>query len=106
MKRGNANIYKRFIFSFLVVLILPTILFVILLFDDFKEIYQDKIVKQAQKSLEVSVLELERNIENFNAIVSYNTFLPQMQDYVIKNDVLGDDVEAMDLLWSLTGNIR
>lgn len=97
MKRnaGNhvADVYKRFLISFFLVLILPVAIFFLVFLKDYYQIYQNEIIKQAEKALENTTGELEREIESLQAIAAYNNELSHMQDYVVKNDYTGKDVK-------------
>lgn len=86
------DVYKRFLISFFLVLILPVAIFFIVFLKDYYQIYQDKIIEQAEKALENTTGELERELEGLWAIASYNNEISQMKDYVVKSDYTGNNV--------------
>ena len=63
MRKGKQSIrisstYKRFILSFLIVLLLPVTCFIFIFLHNYQEIYRNKIIELARNSLEASVMEL------------------------------------------------
>lgn len=86
------DVYKRFLISFFLVLILPVAIFFIVFLRDYYQIYQDKIIEQAEKALENTTGELERELEGLWAIASYNNEISHMKDYMVKSDYTGNNV--------------
>ncbi len=54
--------YVRFIFSFLATLCLPIMCFTYIFLQDYREVYRDKIIEQAENSLDTTGMELDRYI--------------------------------------------
>ena len=89
-KRNNrirvSNTYKRFILSFLIVLLLPVSCFVFIFLQNYREIYRDKVIGQARNSLEASAMELERTIESLESFVAYNLMSDSISEAVLLRD--------------------
>ena len=64
---------RRFILSFLSVLILPMICFIVLFQHSFRDIYRGKVVEQAQSNLDVIGKDFDRKIESLRTLVEYNS---------------------------------
>ncbi|MBE5892909.1 MAG: helix-turn-helix transcriptional regulator [Lachnospiraceae bacterium] len=79
--------YKRFLISFLIVLFLPVLCFVYLFQQNFRNIYRERIVEQAQISLETAGRELERDISILQSIVVYNSMGTQFSKRAILEDL-------------------
>lgn len=98
MQIGNRRIrvsstYKRFILSFLIVLLLPVTCFVFIFLQNYREIYRNKIIDQARNSLEASAMELERTIEGLESFVSYNLMADSISDAVLLKDHSAKQIE-------------
>ena len=65
--------WRRFLISFLIALCFPVVCLVSIFQQSFREIYTNKIVDQAQLSMEAQGRELERSIESLQSVVLYNT---------------------------------
>lgn len=89
------NVYKRFLVSFFAVLVLPIAFFFFLFLKDFKEIYQEKIIEQAEISLNATAMELEREFDGLWSIASYNSQLAHMQDYAVKKAYTAEEITDM-----------
>ncbi|MBQ8814520.1 MAG: helix-turn-helix transcriptional regulator [Lachnospiraceae bacterium] len=87
------RVYKRFLWSFLLVLGVPVIFFVALFTDNYKKIYQEKVINQAEILLDSTMKELERNLENLQSIAVYNNQLSHMQDIAIKRTWLDREIK-------------
>ena len=113
-KRNNrihvSNMYKRFILSFLIVLLLPVNCFVFIFLNNYREIYRNKVLGQAKNSLEASAMELERTLENLESFVSYNVMAGSISKSVLLRDysaveiskVLSAELIAHPLLTSIS----
>ena len=92
MRKSNNNkirvsrIYKRFILSFTMVLLLPVSCFVFLFLRNYREIYREKVLDLARHSLGASVMELERTIEGLESFVSYNLMADSISENVLLRD--------------------
>lgn len=86
---------KRFVLSFLIVLVLPIICFICLFMRYYREIYRDNILGQAENSVQITVREVERNIAGFQSIVTYNGLDPRMTRYALKKDHNGTKVQEI-----------
>lgn len=97
MKKNVGNhvkgVYKRFLISFLVILILPIAIFFTIFLKDYYKIYQKKIIEQAESALAGTVKELERELDSLWAIAAYNSELNHMQDYAVKKSYAATDVK-------------
>lgn len=87
-----SRIYKRFILSFLIVLLLPVICFVFIFLQNYREIYRDKVLNQAQNSLEASMMELERTVESLESFVSYNLMTDTISETVLLKDYHANEI--------------
>ena len=70
---------RRFILSFLSVLILPMICFIVLFQQSFRDIYRGKVVEQAQSNLDVIGKDFDRKIESLRTLVEYNSIDKKLQ---------------------------
>ena len=91
MRNGNkkirvSRIYKRFILSFAIVLLLPVGCFTFIFLQNYREIYREKVLGLAESSLEASVMELERTIESLENFVSYNLMAGSLSEEVLLKD--------------------
>lgn len=97
MKKNVGNhvkgVYKRFLISFLMILILPVAIFFTIFLKDYYKIYQKKIIEQAEGALDGTVKELERELNSLWAISAYNSELNHMQDYAVKKSYAATDVK-------------
>ena len=84
--------FKRFALSFLVVLLLPIIIFINLFIQSYRQIYRNNIIEQASNSLKAGGMELERNIEDFHIVVAYNSISEQMSKQAIMQDYTAEMV--------------
>lgn len=73
---------RRYILSFLSVLILPMICFIVLFQQNFRDIYREKVVEQAQSNLNVIGRDLDRKIESLHTLVEYNAIDKKLQNAV------------------------
>ena len=101
MRNGNkkirvSRIYKRFILSFAIVLLLPVGCFTFIFLQNYREIYREKVLGLAESSLEASVLELERTIESLENFVSYNLMSGSLSEKMLRKDYSA--VEAGNIL--------
>ena len=97
MRSGNnkirvSRIYKRFILSFMIVLLLPVSCFTILFLQNYREIYREKVMDLAKNSLEASIMELERTIESLENFVSYNSMSDSISESVLLRDYRAKEV--------------
>lgn len=81
-----SKIYKRFILSFLIVLLLPVSCFAVIFLQNYRELYREKVLNLAENSLEASVMELERMIESLESFVAYNLMADTISESVLLND--------------------
>ena len=88
-----SSTYKRFILSFLIVLLLPVTCFVFIFLQNYREIYRNKIIDQARNSLEASAMELERTVEGLESFVSYNLMAESITDAVLLKDHSAEQIE-------------
>lgn len=105
MRRDNQDIrmsksYKRFILSFTVILVLPIIFFIFLFLNNYRSIYRDKVIGQEAAALETAMLQLERNTENFQQIVLYNS----QQEY-LKESYVKKQLYAVDVVYALNSEV-
>lgn len=105
MRRENQDIrmsrsYKRFILSFTVILVLPIIFFIFLFLNNYRLIYRDKVIGQEDAALDTVMLQLERNIENFQQIVLYNS----QQEY-LKESYVKKQLYAVDVVYALNSEV-
>lgn len=87
-----SSTYRRFALSFLAVLILPVALFSFLFLNNFYRIYQDKIIEQAQISLDTAMNGLERELAGLWAVASYNSQLSYFEDYAIQKNYTAKEI--------------
>lgn len=98
MRKSNNNkirvsrIYKRFILSFTMVLLLPVSCFGFLFLRNYREIYREKVLDLARHSLGASVMELERTIEGLESFVSYNLMADSISENVLLRDYSAEAV--------------
>ena len=81
-----SKIYKRFILSFLIVLLLPVSCFALIFLRNYRELYREKVLKLAQNSLEASVMELERTTESLDSFVAYNLMADTISETFLLKD--------------------
>lgn len=86
------KIYRRFFLSFLIVLVLPVIFFAAFFMNNYKKVYRNKIIEREEIFVEKTIMELERNVDSMQSIVAYNSQLPYMQKYFVKNDIYGTEI--------------
>ena len=90
----NIRVVASFLISFCLILCLPVICFSFIFLQNYRKIYCDKIVEQAQISLESAGRELERTLDNLFNIVIYNElkadFSMQDSDVVYRNSELAE----------------
>lgn len=70
---------RRFILSFLSVLILPMMCFIIFFQQNFRNIYSERIISQAQNNLNIIGSDLERRMEGLHTLVEYNAIDKKLQ---------------------------
>ncbi|MBQ8815554.1 MAG: helix-turn-helix transcriptional regulator [Lachnospiraceae bacterium] len=87
-----SKIYKRFILSFLIVLLLPVICFAFIFLQNYREIYREKVLNLAQNSLEASVMELERTTEGLESFVAYNLMAESISETVLLKDYSAEQI--------------
>lgn len=87
--------YKKFILSYVLVLILPISLFTFLFLKNYRDIYREKIIEQEMTLLQTTARELERNIEELQAIAINSSLLSIMDDDYIRKDILADDLVSL-----------
>lgn len=97
MRSGNnkirvSKIYKRFILSFMIVLLLPVSCFTFLFLQNYREIYREKVLDLAKNSLEASIMELERTIESLESFVSYNLMADSISEIVLLKDYGAEEI--------------
>ena len=88
------QVYRRFLYSFFAVLILPIIIFFFLFIRDYYQIYQNVALEQAQYALDSAANELDRELDNLWGIAAYNNEQSHMQDYNMKSDYTAKDVKS------------
>lgn len=91
-KFHKSNIYKRFALSFTAVLILPVCAFSFLFLHHFYRIYQEKIIGQAQGTLDGAARELDRELEELVNIANYNSQRSFMEDYAIRKNYTAREI--------------
>lgn len=87
-----SRIYKRFILSFLVVLLLPVSCFAVIFLQNYRELYREKVLNLAENSLEASVMELERIIESLESFVAYNLMADTISESVLLKDYMAMEI--------------
>lgn len=103
MKKGRYqkdSVLIKFILSFLLVLILPVILFSFAYIKYDQKIYQDKLLKQEQDALDLPLQELEQYIEEMKQIAVQTP----LQSYVNQNDLM--NYEKAHKLIQMLGRYR
>ncbi len=90
--RNRSRYFKRFILSFLIVLVLPVIVFTGLFMNDFRDTYTNKVKDQIYSDLDRAGDELDRHLENLHSVVIYNSRLSHMQPYAIKHDITARNI--------------
>ncbi len=90
--RKRSKYFKRFVLSFLIVLVLPVIVFTSVFMNDFRTTYVNKIQDQICSDLDRAGDELDRHLENLHSVVLYNSRLPHMQPYYIRHDITATDI--------------
>lgn len=88
------QVYRRFLYSFFAVLVLPIVIFFFLFLRDYYQIYQNMALEQAQYALNGVAGELDRELESLWAIAAYNNEQTHMQDYNMKGDYTAGDVKS------------
>ncbi len=92
--RRSKRLIRRFAVSFLLVLMLPMIIFTLFFMDSFQETYVSRVEQQIQSELTGSAAELDRRLNNFRDIVIYNTNLPTFSSYAVRNDIAAVDIAS------------
>lgn len=90
--RRKSKFFKRFLLSFLTVLVLPVIVFTMLFMSNFRQTYEAKVMEQIQSDLERAGEDLDRHLDNLHSIVIYNTQMPHMKPYAVAHDVTASKV--------------
>ena len=90
--RRKSKFFKRFLLSFLTVLVLPVIVFTMLFMSNFRQTYEAKVMEQIQSDLERAGEELDRHLKNLHSIVVYNSQMPHMKPYAVAHDVTASKV--------------
>ena len=90
--RRKSKFFKRFLLSFLTVLVLPVIVFTMLFMSSFQQTYEAKVMDQIQSDLERAGEDLDRHLDNLHSIVIYNTQMPHMKPYAVAHDVTASKV--------------
>ena len=90
--RKSKRLIRRFVVSFLVVLMLPMTIFTLFFMDSFHETYVTRAEQQIQSELQSSAAELDRWLDTFRDIVIYNSNLPPFSPYAVRNDVTAVDI--------------
>lgn len=88
------QVYRRFLYSFFAVLVLPIVIFFFLFLRDYYQIYQNMALEQAQYALDGAANELARELDSLWAIAAYNNEQAHMQDYNMKGDYTASDVKS------------
>lgn len=94
------SVLIKFIFSFLLVLILPVFLFSFAYIRYDQRIYQDKLLKQEQDALDLPLQELEQYIEEMKQIAVQTP----LRSYVDQNDLM--NYEKAHKLIQMLGRYR
>lgn len=94
------SVLIKFIFSFLLVLILPVFLFSFAYIKYDQRIYQDKLLKQEQDALDLPLQELEQYIEEMKQIAVQTP----LRSYVDQNDLM--NYEKAHKLIQMLGRYR
>ncbi len=90
--RRSKRLVRRFAVSFLLVLMLPMIIFTLFFMDSFQKTYVTKVEQQIQSELQSSAAELARWLDTFRDIVIYNSNLPSFSPYAVRNDITATDI--------------
>ena len=88
----TSRTFRRFALSFLAVLILPVAIFSFLFLNNFYRIYQDKLIEQAQNSLDATMMELERELQGLRNIANYNSQFGYMESYAIRKNYTSKEI--------------
>lgn len=93
---------RRYILSFLAVLILPMICFVLTFQQSFRDTYRGKIIEQAQSNLDITGSELDRKVESLHTLVEYNTIDKKLSK-AVRQGALGVET-VQDTLLAILAN--
>ena len=92
LKKRDNTFWKRFSLSFTLILVLPVAFFTLLFLKNYRRLYQDEVLKQAQNVLDGTMNELDKELENLQNIVSYNSLLAHVKSSAVIKDVTGKEI--------------
>ena len=92
LKKRDNTFWKRFSLSFTLILVLPIAFFTLLFLKNYRRLYQDEVLKQAQNVLDGTMNELDKELENLQNIVSYNSLLAHVKSSAVIKDVTGKEI--------------
>lgn len=94
-KKGSNNALTRFVYSFVLVLLLPVAAFTFIYMNYFQKVYQEEILKQARTSLQAAADELQRLETEFFAVAMQNSQVTCTQSAGLKKDYLAREVFSL-----------
>ena len=100
----QSSTYRRFFFTYILVLIIPLMAFTLIYLFCYERIYREKILEQSETALEVSLQELDRTIQEFSNMGLQNSSLSEVQGYQLKKDIRNTFIK--NLLSSQTATHR
>lgn len=91
-KKKMSKTFRRFMLSFLCVLIFPVVSFIFLFQQNFREIYREKIMQQAEQVLDLVGVDMDGNMEGLRALVDYNKKNNELERVILQNEVANDNI--------------
>ncbi len=91
----KSSTFRRFFFSFVLVLIIPIMAFAVIYLKYYDKMYKNKILEQAENVLELSMQELQNNVAEINTISVQNSLLDITKGYNLKKDVLNTQIKNL-----------
>lgn len=108
-KRRVKSLYIRFALSLFLMLFLPLLVFVLIFNQYYSKVYREKIIEQAEKTLEAVGMEVCRGVESLHRIVSEDTAFSTMSELICSKDYLyievRNNLKAKQLNHGLLKNI-
>lgn len=108
-KRRVKSLYIRFALSLFLMLFLPLLVFILIFNQYYSKIYREKIIEQAEKTLEAVGMEVSRGVESLHRIVSEDTAFSTMSELICSKDYLyievRNNLKAKQLNHGLLKNI-
>lgn len=88
-------IYRKFVRSFMMMVILPVIVFTFLYFGYFQKDYREEILAQAETSMDITITELQKRIRELQMIAVQNSCLLCTRGSNLGKDYRAEEIQSL-----------